>query len=31
MDLRQMFSEVGVYFQVIFHAVDLVLLDSSNW
>ena len=30
MDLRQKFSEVGVYFQVIFHAVDLVLLDSSN-
>ena len=29
MALRQKFSEVGVYFQVIFHAV--VLLDSSNW
>ena len=31
MNLRQKFSEVSVYFQVIFHAVDLVLLDSSNW
>ena len=28
MDLRQKFSEMGVYFPTIFHAV--VLLDSSN-
>ena len=30
MDLWQKFSEVGVYFQVIFHAVDLDLLDSDK-